>query len=157
MDQGSIFSHAKDLLFGLARAREQDRDILFVAHSLGGIIVKEVLRRSEMTREDSVQNVFQSTIGVVFMGTPHRGSDVASVGDMVRRVAQTVLRMDTNPQIIRALGLDGPELELCHETFIDQWQRSEFQVKTFQEAKPLTGIKVGFLGGKVSHSPLPQL
>ena len=34
-------------------------------------------------------------------------------------VTQSLLRMDTNTKVIRALGLDSPELELCRETFIN--------------------------------------
>lgn len=150
IDQGNIFSHAKDLLYELSRSREKGRNIVWVAHSLGGIIVKDVLRRSNMARIAEIQDILNSTTGVVFMGTPHRGSpEIASVGDTIRRVAQSVLRMNTNEQVIRALGLDSPELELCRESFIYQWQNLGFQVKTFQEAKALTGLKLGFLGGKV--------
>jgi hypothetical protein len=68
----------------------------------------------------------------------------------VRMVAQSVMRMDTNAKVIRALGLDSPELELCRETFISQWNHFDFQVKTFQEARPLTGVKAGVFGEKVN-------
>lgn len=41
-NKNSLLSHAKDLLFALGRERPTDRPIVFVAHSLGGIITKEV-------------------------------------------------------------------------------------------------------------------
>ena len=42
VNQDSIFAHAKNLLFELQRVRELNRPLIFVGHSLGGIIVKEV-------------------------------------------------------------------------------------------------------------------
>jgi alpha-beta hydrolase superfamily lysophospholipase len=49
-NQGNIFSYTRDLLYGLKVKRRQipNRDLVFIAHSLGGILVKEVLRRSEV-------------------------------------------------------------------------------------------------------------
>jgi len=41
-NQNSIFSHGKDLLFAVSREHDGERPLIFIAHSLGGIIVKEV-------------------------------------------------------------------------------------------------------------------
>ena len=41
-NKNSVFSHSKDLLFALCRERMLDRPLILVAHSLGGIVVKEV-------------------------------------------------------------------------------------------------------------------
>jgi hypothetical protein len=42
VSENSVFSHAKDLLFALGLERPLDRPLICVAHSLGGIIFKEV-------------------------------------------------------------------------------------------------------------------
>lgn len=44
-NKSSIFSHSKDLLFALGRQRLLDRPVIYVAHSLGGIVIKEVSER----------------------------------------------------------------------------------------------------------------
>jgi predicted alpha/beta hydrolase family esterase len=41
-NKNSIFTHSRTLANDLARARQYGRGIVFVAHSLGAIIVKEV-------------------------------------------------------------------------------------------------------------------
>lgn len=74
---------------------------------------------------------------------------MAAFGDVVRKVASVALRADSNPKILRALGLDSPELELCRESFTSQWRKYGFQVKTFQEGLGMTGLHLGRLSQKV--------
>ena len=112
-----------------------------------------MLRRSQSSDEKNIKNIVESTRAIVFLGTPHRGSaDLAALGDVVRRVASTILRFDTNAVILRALGLDSPELELCRESFITQWRVYNFRVKTFQEALSMTGVNLGLLNEKVHEN-----
>ncbi|KAJ4286538.1 hypothetical protein N0V90_013238 [Kalmusia sp. IMI 367209] len=149
-NKNNLFAHARDLLYALERARPLRRPIIFVAHSLGGIMVKEVLRRSDTSREPSIHDIIFSTAAVVFLGTPHRGSPgLANLGEIVRRTASTVLRVDSNATILRTLGCDSPELELCRESFTAQWREYNFRVKTFQEALPLGGIGISRYADKV--------
>ncbi|KAK4201945.1 hypothetical protein QBC40DRAFT_48381 [Triangularia verruculosa] len=149
--KSDLFSHSRDLLYSIDRQRPRGRKIVFVAHSLGGLLVKEMLRRAEESAENtSVKDILTSTVAVVFLGTPHRGSaDFAKLGDITRRVAGTVLRVDTNSNIIRSLGINSPELELSRESFLRQWQTYGFQVKTFQEGRAMTGVNIGRLKDKV--------
>jgi hypothetical protein len=58
--------------------------------------------------------------------------------------------MDSNEPIIRALGLDSPELELSRESFLQQWRTYGFVAKTFQESQPMSGVRLGPLAEKVS-------
>ena len=122
-NQGNVFSHARNLLYGLEAKRRQapNRELVFIAHSLGGILVKEVLRRSEADPDPKITKVFQSTTGVFFFGTPHRGSrDWASFGEGVYAIASHLLGVDVNTQVIHALLPSSAELDLCRESFTTQ-------------------------------------
>ncbi|CAH0025972.1 unnamed protein product, partial [Clonostachys rhizophaga] len=154
VDKGSIFSHVEDLLYSLDRVRVPGRRLVFVAHSLGGIIVKEcaekVLRRSELSEEDGLRDILACTAAVIFLGTPHRGSPgLASTADTVRRVAQAILRVDANAAVLRSLGVDSPELEICHQSFMAQWRKRGIKVKTFQEAEAMHGLNFGLMNDKI--------
>jgi hypothetical protein len=148
VNQGNIFSHARDLLYGLEAKRRKapDRDLVFIAHSLGGIVVKEVLRRSEADPDSKINRIFMSTSGVLFFGTPHRGSkDWASFGEGLAGVVGWLLGVDTNDQVVHALLPTGPELELCRESFMTQWVKrgNSLVVRTFQETKGVVGVRWG--------------
>ncbi|KAL7933958.1 hypothetical protein V8C35DRAFT_44056 [Trichoderma chlorosporum] len=144
INQNSIFSHSKDLLFALSRERnDPDRPIIFVAHSLGGIVVKEMLVRSSSALNPG-REIVKSTAAVVFLGTPHRGSkDVAALGEVVRSVISS-FGMETTSVILDALGLKSPDLQRSQEDFSMIWEKHDFQVKTFQE-----GLNLAKLGEKV--------
>ncbi|KAI0162080.1 hypothetical protein GGR57DRAFT_498426 [Xylariaceae sp. FL1272] len=149
-NKNNLFSHAKDLLYALQREKPARRPVLFVVHSLGGIILKEVLRRSEDSEEDAYKDIVRSTKGIIFLGTPHRGSPgLANLAETVRQVVSMIARVDTHSALLRTLGTDSPELELGRESFPALWRMHNFQVKTFQEAYGIAGVNVGPLNGKV--------
>ena len=83
--------------------QEKERPIISIAHSLGGIVVKQVKRVTKKEahvatnnytqallqtqlelRYKSIQNI---TLGILFFGTPHRGSDKAMYGKVLATVA----------------------------------------------------------------------
>lgn len=55
------------------------RPIVFVCHSLGGLVVKSLLRRSADISDPSKHAIYEQTRGVMFLATPHAGSDLATV------------------------------------------------------------------------------
>lgn len=110
-----------------------------------------MLRRSEASEENEIKDIILCTKGVVFLGTPHRGSPgMADMGESVRAIASAILRLDTNHILLRTLGTDSPELELGRESFVTLWRKYNFRVKTFQEAWGIYGVNVGPLNSKVS-------
>ncbi|KAF3023462.1 hypothetical protein E8E14_001444 [Neopestalotiopsis sp. 37M] len=148
-NKNHVLSHGKDLLFAVGRRRPHNRPLLFIAHSLGGIVVKEALAASSTSADASMKNVIESTEGVIFMGTPHRGSsDLSDLGERARMIL-SAFRMETNSAILDTLGLRTSDLERAQESFSRLWQDYGFKVKTFQEGLGLTGVHLGILGDKV--------
>jgi len=84
---------------------------------------------------------FQSSLSAItFLGTPHRGSGYAQLGEVIRRVAAAT-GVDTSNRNLRTLRFDSPELETVREEFTRQWRQGRFVVKTFQEAKGFKGFQ----------------
>ncbi|KAM7200190.1 hypothetical protein V8F20_005408 [Naviculisporaceae sp. PSN 640] len=149
-NKNNIFSHARDLLSALSRKRELGRRLVFIAHSLGGIVVKEMLAQSSTSTDHSHKNIVDSTSSVIFLGTPHRGSpDLAAMGEWARSFVGSALRMATNDAILNALNLKTSDLQRAQESFSRIWHKHDFRVKTFQEGLGLTGVNLSLLGKKV--------
>ncbi|KAH6847170.1 hypothetical protein B0I37DRAFT_374407 [Chaetomium sp. MPI-CAGE-AT-0009] len=111
----SIFGHADPLLDDLARLRVGiTRPIVFVCHGLGGLVVKEALIKADNynnhQRHRTLGDMFAKTTGVIFMGTPHRGSSQETYGDLLVKVAKVALRQP-NDQLLQTLRPDSHILE----------------------------------------------
>lgn len=66
------------------RANTEERPIIFVAHSLGGIVVKRAL--VEATLDDSYKRICDATFGIAFFSTPHHGSNLGNLGDIAASI-----------------------------------------------------------------------
>ncbi|KAK8075532.1 hypothetical protein PG997_010195 [Apiospora hydei] len=147
-DQSSLFAHANNFMFALARMVVTSRPIIFLAHSLGGIIVKEMLAHCDNSENERHQNIVASTAAIMFFATPHRGSkDLASYGEVARKAASILL--DANSALLDSLGLKTTDLERSQAAFPRLWRKHKFRVKTFQEATRLSAVNIGILNEKV--------
>ena len=76
----NVDDYARILLERLMAARRKSagtkRPIVFICHSLGGIVMKKALVIAH-ERSDRYQSLSSEVYGVIFMGTPHRGADLA--------------------------------------------------------------------------------
>jgi hypothetical protein len=95
------------------------------------------------------QDLCNSTQAILFLGTPHRGSAYAGVGETIRRIVSHA-GFDTANQNIRALEIDGALLERCDERFQKLRNRCGFEIHTFQEARAMKGTQILSLNEKVA-------
>jgi hypothetical protein len=149
INQSTILGLGQDLLHSLEPLRRgcTSRPIIFVAHSLGGILVKEALRRSEGHRayQKDFYSIFDSTVAIIFFGTPHRGADPQC---MIKSVAESIIRLagyDINDQLINSLLPSSERLQELREEFSKMVRMKDWRVYSFQESyglRRLNGKKV---------------
>lgn len=77
-----LLENAQNLALDLQNMRDEDpgaagRPIIFVAHSLGGLVCKEALVYARDNVYSGTRGVYDCTHGVIFLGTPHRGASAA--------------------------------------------------------------------------------
>ena len=153
--KNGIYQHGNSFLKAVERTRIRcrQRPIVFVAHSLGGLVVKQALIEArKQTHESDLLDIYSSTHAIIFFGTPHRGSDLASWGLLLSTIAEAV-QIDTNDTILRDLDPASgssklEEMRLDFDDILRDGHRSrELRVYSFQEEEGMTSIKP--FGGKV--------
>jgi protein SERAC1 len=122
--QASIFGHVDNLLNDISRIRDsleaQIRPIIFVGHSLGGLLIKEALIRASEYLSNSqhvdLGAIYSCTKGVVFLGTPHRGIGKAGIAEVISNIAKIGLQ-NPNDKLIQVLSEDSQILERQMKSF----------------------------------------
>jgi hypothetical protein len=97
-DAGAAMSlprRAENALDRLVGAGIGQRPVCFITHSLGGLLVKSILRRSADSQfaPDRLQVVEQCR-GVLFLATPHHGSRLADLAGAIKVYLPSVSTLD---------------------------------------------------------------
>ncbi|XDG04861.1 hypothetical protein ABKA04_004476 [Annulohypoxylon sp. FPYF3050] len=127
LTQRTLYRHSQSLLLDLASFRKDcsDRPLIFVGHSLGGIVIKSALIFSSQDKDPNLLALSISTTGIVFLGTPHNETissldqlewprtiakivDLAKVGNqsLVKHLENQSLSLQSRLQPFKALSDD---------------------------------------------------
>ncbi|KAG8854496.1 hypothetical protein FRB91_003453, partial [Serendipita sp. 411] len=123
----TIFHHAEAFaedLSRLRRATDPKRPIIFLAHSLGGIILKKALvlcHGDDFEITGNLRDILVSTFAILFFGTPHSGANGVQLAEWMGRVLSVC--MSTNDRILKALNRDSPELENIQRLYLPASKR----------------------------------
>jgi hypothetical protein len=158
-----IHQHAQSLIVSLALERKSEEcetnPIIFVAHSLGGILVKRALELSnDLTSKNADDNrsIFVSTYGIIFLGTPHNGADPAKWGIILQGMVSALVPkkiMHSESQLVKTLQSNNETLQNINLHFLDIYQK--FKICMVHEAAPtdIKGTK-SFVVDKDSAAPM---
>ncbi|KAJ5740559.1 hypothetical protein N7493_000431 [Penicillium malachiteum] len=137
---------AKELLFDLKYAKDEEKKdlnigavpLLFVVHSMGGLIVKEAYMQGQNNPE--YENIVKAISAILFLATPHRGTNLA---DILNRLLQST-RVSTSKLYISELSKDSFKLQKPNEQFRHIAPR--LNIVSFYETQPTS---IGIKGGRV--------
>ncbi|KAF2251903.1 hypothetical protein BU26DRAFT_602393 [Trematosphaeria pertusa] len=127
-----ILGHADCLCTDLANERmntPSSRPIIFVAHSLGGLVVKQALLHSlhSVTQDRAhLRPIVTATWGILFLGTPHQGSSQEQWASVILSFIGRF--QSVNDKLVKSLESGNPDLRRLQDEFIslmrDRWERN---------------------------------
>ena len=118
----NITDFAKELLFAMKFTKDENRDledlglgdvpIIFIVHSMGGLVVKKAYILGH--GDDEYSEMVKSINAIIFLSTPHRGSNLA---ELLNRILSTSLLRFSPKQYVADLQKNSAALEEINEQF----------------------------------------
>lgn len=137
----NIRNHGKNLATDVSDQRRdcRNRPIIFIAHSLGGLVCEQALLYC-IEKGKLLEKVFWATRGIIFMGTPHAGADLAALAHSLASYFNIMRR--TNVALLDSLRQDSDELTAAQQRFQTLLLKPEVNIEIycFFEEQAVTAI-----------------
>ncbi|XP_053448751.1 protein SERAC1 isoform X2 [Nycticebus coucang] len=127
MERKSIAFRSGEILRKLRAAGVGDRPMIWVSHSMGGLLVKKMLL--EASKKPEMSTVINNTRGIIFYSVPHHGSHLAEYSINIRYLLFPSLE-------VKELSKDSPALKELQDDFLEFAKDKDFQVLNFVETLP---------------------
>ncbi|KAH0030808.1 hypothetical protein KCU78_g2959, partial [Aureobasidium melanogenum] len=139
IDQAAIMLLSR--LLGKRRtSEEKGRPIIFIAHSLGGLVVKQAMIEA-WTRNEYYKDILESVKGCLFLGVPHGGADSAYWAKFpARMVSYVTLGLRGNSRILGSLETKSADCVRISRGFVHR--ATSLQIRTFYETDRLGNVIV---------------
>jgi len=101
---------AQHLLKSLMEQRKDypSRPLIFIGHCFGGIVIEKALVDAKLSPED-YPGIITSTTGIIFLGTPHRGSQSQPKAELIATIASAA-GLGEKSSLLRTLQPDSEAL-----------------------------------------------
>ncbi|KAG9526674.1 hypothetical protein KCV07_g330, partial [Aureobasidium melanogenum] len=139
IDQAAIMLLSR--LLGKRRTSEEKGcPIIFIAHSLGGLVVKQAMIEA-WTRNEYYRDILESVKGCLFLGVPHGGADSAYWAKFpARMVSYVTLGLRGNSRILGSLETKSADCVRISRGFVHR--ATSLQIRTFYETDRLGNVIV---------------
>lgn len=130
----SLDDRATTLLDGVIARRSPAKRIVFISHSLGGLIVKRLLRVCADFASPKYHDLLSNIAGVVFIATPHQGAKLAKTLSGVLRVvtSKSVDELKAGAELTTELG----------SWFRNHVAKSQCAVHSYYETRKTNGVMI---------------
>jgi hypothetical protein len=122
-----IEKRAGNLSQKLSNAGIGSKPIIFIVHSMGGLVVKALVVYSALHADADRRRLTSQVKGIVFCGTPHRGSEFA---DSAYWLSLALGGVQTHVKEMRA---NTESIDLLHERFIEWHRQQPIQIVSYAE------------------------
>ncbi|KAL3417461.1 NB-ARC domain-containing protein [Phlyctema vagabunda] len=135
MSTARIKDHAENLLnlLALERQGQSSAKIVFVGHSLGGLVIKQALFNAHQNPQYT--KLRTATYGLVFFGCPHHGAKGVELGNVAAKVAKFVSNGSASNELLDCLKHNSFFTREMSENF--KYQLEQYMVVSFFETKPM--------------------
>ena len=130
----TIIDRATMLLDALMSRPVTAPAVVLIAHSLGGLIVKQMLRRCHDSADQNHKLFLAGVRGVVFLGTPHQGAQAASSVSAVLS-----LFLSTS---VKQLAYGESQLDDLNEWFRNWAGNSDIVIRAYYETDKTKGVTI---------------
>ena len=127
-----LFDQASILLEFIQTKKIDEKPLVFVAHSLGGLLVKNMLQRAQTFKKEKL---IAQIKGIVFLATPHTGSNLANLIKNFSILARTTIS-------VQELEAHAPELRRLNEWYRENVRELDINSKVYYETKPIYNILI---------------
>src|SRR6266404_1813578 len=111
------------------------RPLAFVCHSYGGLLVKQMLRNGSDSNEPAKLKLVENTQGIVFLATPHMGSDKATWFTHYAKIL--------SPSVsIAELQAQNAQLRDLNHWYRNNAEKFGVETAVLFETKPTKGIHI---------------
>lgn len=132
----SVLEFATRLLEAIKTVRSgsaAQRPLVFIGHSLGGLIIKQLLVAAKAGGRDD-RNIVNSCYGLMLFAVPSRGLDNV--------VLKSLVKGQPNEALVRDLGPDSRFLGVLHESFRRDFLFQDSQIVCIHETRPTPTVEI---------------
>ncbi|MDB9528588.1 hypothetical protein PN498_21525 [Oscillatoria sp. CS-180] len=143
-----LADRANNILQVLSNKRIGRKPIAFITHSMGGLVVKQMLRSALDFGNPRWKAIADNTQGIVFLATPHSGANLSNWMQFINRTLQGALNLSVS---VEELEDNHARLRELNNVYRNQPRLREIPIEVYFETRPYKPI--GLVVDQTSADP----